>query len=216
MLKKWRQRHIKMATNMQYVVFWRHVCTFPLLTPFANSLIDSSDLSPSMRNVLSILGTDAPEQRPGVSKWQPPSFEDAENYISDVCRKNEQIVPLGILNGSPTRISLQGYVLRQGDGENDLHNPCIMNIFDSGVSSKIPVVFLGVLLGTGTAVLLDNEENVWLHSPMMTIDDTIPNFDGKAGIVLKKGEFGSFERIVVFDRAFNAEVIVVEEEESDR
>ena len=172
----------------------------PPLNPSANSSIDSSDLPPSMRNVLSTLGTGAPEQRPGVSKWQLRSFEDAESYISDVRRKNEYIVPLGILNGSSTRISLQGYVLRQGYGENDFCNSCIMNTFDSDVSRKISIVFLGVLLEMGMAVLLDNEDNVWLHSSMMIIDYTIPNFDGTAGIVLKKDEFGSFERITMFDR----------------
>jgi hypothetical protein len=40
---------------------------------------------------------------------------------------------------------------------------------------------------------------------------TIPDSEGKAAIVLKRGEFGSAGRIVVFDRMFNGEV--VEEEE---
>lgn len=187
-------------------------CTFPSLAWFADRAIDSADLPPAMRNVLSLLGTGAPEPVQLISVWQPPTFDTAEDHISDLCCHNQEIVPLGILNGSSTKLSLHGYVLRYGDGENDLHNPCLLTIVDSGVSRKIPVICLGTILGSGTAVLLDRDQNVWLYSPTLTIDDTIPNLDGKAGIVLRKGEVGSFEKLVIFDKVYDADVTVVEDE----
>jgi hypothetical protein len=185
-------------------------CTLPPLISFADRVIDSADLSPAMRNVLSLLGTGAPEPIQLIPVWEPPTFDTAEDYISDLCYQNKEIVPLGVLNGSATKLSLHGYVLRHGDGENDLYNPCLLTIIDSGVSRKISVICLGTILGTGTAVLLDRDQNVWLYSPTMTIDDTIPNLDGKAGIILPKGEVGSFEKILIFGKV---DVTVVEDKD---
>ena len=188
-------------------------CTFPQLTSFADRAIDSADLSPAMRNVLSVLGTGASESVQLISSWEPPTFDTAEDHISNLCHHNQEIVPLGVLNGSATKLSLHGYVLRHGEGQNDLYNPCLLTIIDSGGPRKISVICLGTVLGTGTAVLLDRDQNVWLYSPTMTIDDTIPNLDGRAGIVLRKGEVGSFEKIIIFHEVYEADVTVVEDED---
>jgi hypothetical protein len=188
-------------------------CTFPPLTSFADRAIDSSHLSPAMRNVVSLLGTGAPEPVQLISSWEPPTFDMAEDHISNLCHHNQEIVPLGVLNGSATKLSLHGSVLRHGDGQNDLYNPCLLTIIDSGAPRKISVICLGTVLGTGTAVLLDRDQNVWLYSPTMTIDETIPNLDGRAGIVLRKGEVGSFERIIIFHEVYEADVTVVEDED---
>lgn len=185
---------------------------FPLPS-FFDCAIDSADLSPAMRNVLSLLGTGAPEPAQLISVWEPPTFDTAEDYISDLCYQNKEIVPLGVLNGSVTQLSLHGYVLRHGDGDNDLYNPCLLTIIDSDVSRKISVICLGTILGTGTAVLLDRDQNVWLYSPTMTVDDTIPNLDGKAGIILRKGESGSFQKTVIFDKVYDADVTVLKDED---
>ena len=134
-------------------------CTFPPLTSFADCAIDSTDLSPAMRNVLSLLSTGAPEPVQLISSWEPPTFDMAEDHISNLCHHNQEIVPLGVLNGSATKLSLHGYVLRHGDGQNDLYNPCLLTI-DSGIPKKISVICLRTVFGTGTVVLLDRDQNV--------------------------------------------------------
>ena len=176
---------------------------------FSDHGIDSTDLSPSMRKMLSLLSTGASEPDQLTSVWRPPTFDTAEDHISDLCYREQGIVPLGILNGLAIKLSLHGYMLRHGDGDNDLHNLCVLTIIDVGVPKKIPVVCLGAVLRTGTAVLLDRNQNVWLCSPPMTIDDTVPNLDGKAGIVLREGEVGSFGKIVILDKVYDADVAVI-------
>ena len=49
----------------------------------------------------------------------------------------EQVVPLGFWNGEFLQISLQGYVLCQGDGENDIYDLCYLTLHKNGTEKKI-------------------------------------------------------------------------------
>src|SRR5439155_17267727 len=76
---------------------------------FSDHGIDSTDLSPSMRKMLSLLSTGASEPDQLTSVWRPPTFDTAEDHISDLCYREQGIVPLGILNGLAIKLSLHGY-----------------------------------------------------------------------------------------------------------
>ena len=122
-------------------------------------------------------------------------------------------MPLGFLNGEFLKISLQGHVLCQGDGENDIRDICSLTLRKNAAEKKIVCYTLGVIAGTGTAVLLDKEGNVWLYNLPNSIDNCLPNFPEQAVIALKKGESGSMERHLILDDVYEAEIEMLHDED---
>lgn len=175
--------------------------------------VDGPRLSPSMRDVISLLATGEPEQPTVPTTWVPPTFDTADDVVYDLCKKLEHIVPLGFLNGEFLEISLQGYVLCQGVGENDIHDLCSLTLRKNGTEKKIICYTLGTVAATGTAVLLDKEGNVWLYNPPNPIDKCLPNFPEQAVIALHKGESGSMGRYLILDDVYDAEIEVLDDED---
>ena len=83
------------------------------------------------------------------------------------------------------------------------------------MEKKIIVEVIGTIIAVGTGALFDELSNVWLYNPADTIDLCLPGFDQKAGIVLPKGEKGSFERLIMVDEVFDADVSVVHDDSEE-
>ena len=182
---------------------------------FYNLNLVGSQLSPSMKNVISLLATGEPFPKSIQLTWSAPQFNNVMKYLHDVCAKQEETVILGLLNGKPLEVTLQGYVLCQGSGKRDLRGEGIMTLKKDGRTTEFVIHVLGAVSATGTAVLLDENENVWLYNPPDTIDRPLPNFPRKAILALPKGEIAGLERKLILDNVYDAEVIVDESESED-
>jgi hypothetical protein len=174
-----------------------------------------SQFSPSMKNVISLLATGEPFPKSVQLAWSTPRFDDVMEYLHNVCAKQEETIILGLLNGKPLEVTLQGYVLCQGLGERDLRGEGIMTLKKDDQKMELVIHVLGTVSATGTAVLLDENENVWLYNPPDTIDRQLPNFPRKAILALRKGEIAGMERILILDDVYDAEVVVDESESED-
>src|SRR5579862_3286035 len=63
--------------------------------------VDGSQLSPSVRSSLSLIATGKPlSKEPSSTVWRPPKYENAENYVYDVCKAWKERFWMGISNGS--------------------------------------------------------------------------------------------------------------------
>jgi hypothetical protein len=135
-------------------------------SPYITELfVDGSQLSPSMRDVISTLATGHLANRPlKPTTWKPPNWYDVEDDLYERCLNAENLVPLGLLNGDFLELRLRGYALFQGEGERDLHGFCTLTIKNNEVMQKIECQTLGTVSGTGTAALLDDDSNVWLYN----------------------------------------------------
>jgi hypothetical protein len=81
------------------------------------------------------------------------------------------MVHFGNLTDTRLLAVLNGNVPCVGDGENDLFGKGILNlVFSPHVTQKISVHVLGSVAGTGTAILLDKDQNVWLYNVPNAVD----------------------------------------------
>jgi hypothetical protein len=81
------------------------------------------------------------------------------------------VVRFGNLAKTRLHAVLNGNIPCVGDGENDLFGKGILNlVFSPHVTQKIPVHVLGSVVGTGTAILLDKDQNVWLYNVPNSVD----------------------------------------------
>lgn len=168
-------------------------------------VIDSSELTPSLKDFISVMATGKIADRVQITEWSPPAFRDAEQEIHERCRNEEQIVPLGQLDGKMLNVSLCGYVTCVSDEDYyDRHYECCLHIDTPQGAKDIKVFILGSVDGYGTAVLMDENQNIWLYNPPDALDPTLPNFDGKAFVILSKGEIGRTERVLEFGEMYDA------------
>lgn len=112
-------------------------------------------------------------------------------------------LPLGLLNGTPLKLSFKGYVLCEGEGERDLYDAFIMTLTKAGVEKKIIVEVFVTVMAEGTAALLDDWGNVWLYSPAET------------GIILPIGGKDGFESLIMADEVFDADVSVHDDSDAE-
>lgn len=101
--------------------------------------------------------------------WLPPKFEDVESYCEKICTEDAYLIDFGMFNDEPVRARLTRYVDCWGDTE--FCGKGRMEI-DSGLKIKniVPVVVLGTLACTGTAILLDPSSQLWLYNVPDSVD----------------------------------------------
>lgn len=138
-------------------------------------------------------------------------------YLDNVCAKQGKTVILGFLSGKLLEVTLQGYVLLcHGLGERvELRGEGLVTLKKDGRTMELVIHVRGAASAIGTAVLLDENENVWLYNPPDTIDRPLPNFPRKAILAPRKGEIVGMERILILDDIYDAEVVVDESEPED-
>jgi hypothetical protein len=137
----------------------------------ANYQTDAGTIPLNLRDYMSTLSGHKPEERKLPDKWTAPPFEQAREYIYGLQRKRQNAVHFGTLNQKRLRAVLSGHVKCVGDGEDDLRGKGILNlVFSPHVIRWIPVEVLGSVAATGTAILLDKDQNVWLYNVPNSVD----------------------------------------------
>ena len=144
--------------------------------------------------------------------WIPPTFDTAFTYIRKCVARKEEIVLLCRWNGDRLEIWLTGYVLSTEMGGRKLRGEGNMRITKDGQATKLVIRVLGSVFGFGTAVLIDENDDIWLYNPPNTFHPPLPGFPQKAVMVLKKGESGGIHKTLILDDCYDA---VVEIDESE-
>ena len=128
--------------------------------------VDGSQLPPVIRSALSLRATGKPISKDPISNvWRPPKYEEAEDYVFDVCKAWKERFWMGTRFGETLFGVARGYVscqetLENLSGQLDLHGFGTME-WDGG---NTDVFVLGRIGGSGTALLLDRMGNVWLYN----------------------------------------------------
>jgi hypothetical protein len=148
-------------------------------------------LSPPVRNSLSVMATGEPLSRdPKWDTWKPPKYKAADRYVRDVCADWDENFWLGLSKGNLIMGTACGYVrchetIENMSGELDLIGNGTMEWEDQSVEFYV----LGSLSGSGTAILLDFDGNLWLYNHLDAIDPPHENFANfHAAICLRAGE----------------------------
>ena len=79
-------------------------------------------------------------------------------------------------------------------------------------TTKLVIKVLGSVLGFGTAVLIDENDDVWLYNAPDTLYPPLPRFPEKAVKILEKGEAGGIHKTLVLDDCYD---VIVEIDESE-
>ena len=138
--------------------------------------------------------------------WSPPIFDIAFDYIRKCLARKEEIVLLGTLNGNQLEITIRGYVLCAGMGRTELTGQGIMCITRDDEKRELVIKVLGSISGFGTAVLIDENGDIWLYNPPDSLYPPLPDFPQKAVMILKKGEIGGIHKALILDDCYDAVV----------
>jgi hypothetical protein len=150
----------------------------------ADSCSDAESMPLLLKDYMySLLGETAPEPKP-PSSWIPPPFEDAEQYCCTVCHEGREIVNLGIFHGKELQVLLAGHVVCWGDADDDFFGNGLLKVqLGQHVTQVFNVVVLGSIVATGTAVLLDDHQRIWLFNVPNCVDPYLDGMNSKAALV---------------------------------
>ena len=143
--------------------------------------------------------------------WSPPTFDAAFVYIEKCVTLRDEVRFLCKFNDNLLEVLLTGRVSCIGTGRAYLKGQGSMRITRDNKTTKITVRVLGSVLGFGTAVLIDENDNVWLYNPPDTVYTPLPNFPQQAVMILEKGETGGSHKTLILDDCYDA---IVEIDES--
>ena len=108
--------------------------------------------------------------------WSPPIFDIAFDYIRKCLAREEEIILLGTLNGNQLKITIRGYVLCTDMGRTELTGQGIMSITRDDEKTELVIKVLGSISGFGTAVLIDENDDIWLYNPPDSFHPSLPDF----------------------------------------
>jgi hypothetical protein len=151
-------------------------------------------------------------------RWIPPQYDYVDEFCTRACNERKFEFEIGVLNGQPLRAKFAQYVIRWGDGENDLRGNCVLKLPDgTGVWKEIPVKLLGNVSGTGTAILMDPSGGVWLHNTIDAVDPYVTGLSWDAALVLRNGQImEKGKRIEILEAYQDAKVeIIPADDDSD-
>lgn len=141
--------------------------------------------------------------------WSPPVFDMAFDYIRKCLARREELVLLGTLNGNRLEITIRGFVPCIGMGRTELKGQGIMSITRDDEKTELVIKVLGSISGFGTAVLIDENGDIWLYNPPDSLCPPLPDFPQKAVMILKKGETGGIHKVLMLDDCYDAVVEIV-------
>jgi hypothetical protein len=86
-----------------------------------------------------------------------------------------------------------------GDGEYDLAGQGTLNIVLSPhVTQEIQVQVLGTVAGTGTAILLDKDQKVWLYNVPNSVDAHLDGMSVTAAQIIVADDVMTHESAIIF------------------
>jgi hypothetical protein len=146
------------------------------------------DLTPSTELIIKHLFQNQFRQRQIAWKWSPPSYDDALNYRDTLFRGHiELIANFGIFNNQNIKAAICG-IVNCADPEEDLYGECAMHITIREKSVFSQMFVLGRVCGTGTAVLLDQKQNVYLYRTPGAIQPQLEGLDCDLALVMTRGD----------------------------
>jgi hypothetical protein len=159
----------------------------PLTHP-ANDLIGGALLPQAVHDILDtvINGQFAPSI--ALPKWEPPEFATIRQYIRDDWGTNVRGYELGDFNGISIRGVMSGGVECEGPPSNNLCGPGAI-IIEHPKSTKefISAIVVGRVAGTGTAIILDSDRDVYLFSPPTAIDPPLAGTTNGLVLISRRG-----------------------------
>jgi hypothetical protein len=154
----------------------------------ANRYIGGEYLHPNVRDILdTVLGDDVKTPSQIAATWTPPQFADVRQYIRDSYDTENEGYYLGSFNGIKLRGFMTGGLECQGSACNNFSGPGAIVIKHTGVTEEIPAVVLGSIAGTGTALIIDCDRNVYIYSPANAVDRPLPGTGSKLFLISERG-----------------------------
>jgi hypothetical protein len=149
-----------------------------------------------------------------MDSLSPPSYENLNHHLKQAVLNQACDVPLGSFNGWEIMATFETHVMCAGDGEDNLHNDCLLITERDGVVRERRVYVLGPVTGYGTAVVMDNAGQVWLFNTPNSIDPPLPGLTFKAAVVLRHGETARPDSdMILTDVYHTAQLVNVDDEE---
>lgn len=137
------------------------------------------------------------------TSWTAPSFDEANTFCKKWFKEGTESYFFGRFNNIQLRMVLSTYVICFGSGEEDLFGEGTLNlVLSPHVTQNIRVFVLGSIVGTGTAVLLDDQGGVWLYHVPDSLDCHLKGMDAQAALVMQPGDVMTADKEIVFFKEY--------------
>jgi hypothetical protein len=146
-----------------------------------------------------------------LTSWTPPPFDDAEDYCASLIKQYDEVVPFGKFNHIPLFADFVGYVICWDRiEEDDLFGRGTLDIaLGPTVTQNIPVVVLGSILSSGTAILLDHRMRVWLYHTLNSVDPHLEGMESQAALIMNPGDIMSAETSLTFIEEYTKARVII-------
>jgi hypothetical protein len=144
------------------------VCNFPVPRPANICQVDSQpSVHRIFQNVLKSMANIADETgKAQTTVWIRVPYKELECWCYSL-KRAEYRITLGYIEDTPVVLVAIGRVQCQGERENDITGYCIIN---KPGTEPVKGFVLGEILGTGTAVIVDENEQMLVYYPFNAID----------------------------------------------
>lgn len=163
-----------------------------------NQLLGGSEFSKRTLDFIHLLMHGKLPPRKIEDSWAPPPFKSAPDYCFTLCRERREQVPLGKFNDHAITGVMGGNIVCHGDGDEDLAEHGVLTYTKHGIVESIDAFVLGSVGATGTAILLDKSNNVWLYKTPNAVDKQLAGFEYQAAMILRSGETAIADRNIDF------------------
>ena len=175
----------------------------------------ASELSQSGRNLIHTLLHDRPYAAEPPVTWSPPPFLKIDQYCRDLVENQSEVIILGYLDGQKIELLLAGFV-ECWDEDDDLTGRTLLKLKREDKVTEVLMKVLGHVYATGTAVLLDEQGNVWLYQTPNATAPQLRGFHHTAAIILKAGDVAGIEKELHLEDVYMiVEHDLIESEEED-
>ena len=128
------------------------------------------------------------------------------DYIRKCLACKEGIVLLRILNRNQFEITIRDYMFCIDMDRTKLMRQGIMSITRDDEKMGFVIKVLGSISGFETAVLIDENDDIWLYNPPDSLYPPLSDFSQKTVMSLKKGKIGGIYRALILDDCYDAVV----------
>ena len=187
------------GSNKRFVDLARGLLQRCILPPKwkANINLGSSTMPSLMLDYLTGVLGDDPIDLAHVGEWTPPKFQDVYTYCINLCRENRTDIPFGVYLGKSISLYPIGRVeCWDGDTDSFRGEGTLTINYGQYVKEHIRISVLGCIAGTGTGVLLDESQRVWLYNPPNAVDQFLDGTSKEqAAVVMKSGDVMSKDTV---------------------
>jgi hypothetical protein len=160
----------------------------------SNNLVDGNNKLPAtLKSYLyARIGEAPPEDGVVQDPWGPPALDALEDYSDAREEAGTELNQFGRFNGEDLVVDLSGYVEVVDPldfmGLSNRRGWMTMDIrIAPNVRTQMRMFVMGTVFGTGTAVLVDGDLNVWLWNSEDTSNYPLKDWDIPLAKVLKSG-----------------------------